>query len=160
MNHDPYLPVRTVIEDVTPETSNIATFTLRPSEPIAFKTGQFVEVTVPGVGEAPFTPSSSPQVEDKMEISVMKVGHVTSRLHELEPGDTVGVRGPYGVGYPLDAFEGKEVLISCDTIVLANLAPNKQLEYTKGEVYAVGDAVIPRRANAAIHDGYRLAMTF
>lgn len=53
-----------------------------------------------------------------------------------------------------------ELMIPCDTIVLANMAPNHELKYENGDVYTVGDAVIPRRANAAIHDGYRLAMTF
>jgi NADH dehydrogenase FAD-containing subunit len=56
--------------------------------------------------------------------------------------------------------EGRDVTIPCDTIVLANMTPDRELEYHKGEVYRVGDAVIPRRANGAIHDGYRLAMTF
>jgi NADPH-dependent 2,4-dienoyl-CoA reductase/sulfur reductase-like enzyme len=56
--------------------------------------------------------------------------------------------------------EGNEVRIPCDTIVLANMAPSRELKYGKGEVYTVGDAIIPRRANGAIHDGYRLAMTF
>ncbi len=55
--------------------------------------------------------------------------------------------------------EGEEVTIDCDTIVLANMASNRELEYGKGDVYVVGDAVVPRRANGAIHDGYRLAMT-
>lgn len=56
--------------------------------------------------------------------------------------------------------QGKEVTISCDTIVLANMTPDKRLEYDKGDVYTIGDAIVTRRANAAIHDGYRLAMTF
>jgi 2,4-dienoyl-CoA reductase (NADPH2) len=56
--------------------------------------------------------------------------------------------------------EGNEVTISCDTVVLANMAPDKRLEYDKGDVYTIGDAIVTRRANAAIHDGYRLAMTF
>ena len=63
--------------------------------------------------------------------------------------------------------DGNEVTIACDTIVLANMAPNKELVgdgkgkvYTKGEVYTIGDAIATRRANGAIHDGYRLAMTF
>jgi 2,4-dienoyl-CoA reductase (NADPH2) len=64
---------------------------------------------------------------------------------------------PEGV-VALDA-EGNEVTIACDTIVLANLAPDRQLEYAKGDVYTVGDVVTTRRANAAIHDGYRLGMT-
>ena len=66
--------------------------------------------------------------------------------------------GPAGVA--AEDADGNEVTIPCDTIVLANLAPDRELQYNKGEVYTVGDAVVPRRANAAIHDGYRLAMTF
>ena len=56
--------------------------------------------------------------------------------------------------------EGNEVMIPCDTIVLANMAPNQELVCNKGEVYTIGDGIVTRRANAAIHDGYRLAMTF
>ena len=63
--------------------------------------------------------------------------------------------------------EGQEVTIACDTIVLANMSPNKELAgdgkgkvYAKGEVYTIGDAIATRRANGAIHDAYRLAMTF
>ena len=56
--------------------------------------------------------------------------------------------------------EGRETMISCDTIVLADMAPNKGLKYNKGDVYTIGDAVVPRRSSAAVHDGYRLAMTF
>ena len=62
---------------------------------------------------------------------------------------------------------GKQVTIACDTIVLANMAPNRELTgdgtrkaYTGAAVYTIGDAIATRRANAAIHDGYRLAMTF
>jgi len=56
--------------------------------------------------------------------------------------------------------DGNEVTIPCDTIVLANMAPDRELQYAKGEVYTIGDAIVTRRANAALHDGYRLAMTF
>ena len=59
--------------------------------------------------------------------------------------------------------EGNEKLIACDTIVLANMTPRPRLNCRSRPgraVYTIGDAVIPRRANAAIHDGYRLAMTF
>jgi len=70
-----------------------------------------VEITIPGVGEAPFTPSSRPSIEDTMEVSVMKVGKVTEKIHELKKGDTIGVRGPFGTGYPVDDFHGKEILV-------------------------------------------------
>ncbi len=55
--------------------------------------------------------------------------------------------------------DGEEVVIPADTIILANMTSDNELKYKKGDVYTVGDAVIPRRANGAIHDGYRLAMT-
>jgi NAD(P)H-flavin reductase len=45
-----------------------------------FKAGQFVELALPGVGEAPFTPSSSPRITDRMEITIMRTGRVTDGL--------------------------------------------------------------------------------
>jgi 2,4-dienoyl-CoA reductase (NADPH2) len=56
--------------------------------------------------------------------------------------------------------EGHEVIITCDTVVLANMMPNKEPDYKKREVYTIGDAIVTRRANGAVHDGYRLGMTF
>jgi 2,4-dienoyl-CoA reductase (NADPH2) len=56
--------------------------------------------------------------------------------------------------------EQKEVMIACDTIVLANMASNRELDHKDNDVYMAGDAIVPRRANGAIQDGYRLAMTF
>jgi NAD(P)H-flavin reductase len=115
------MPVAATIEDVADETSNIKTFTLRPEEPLAFEAGQFVELTVPGIGEAPFTPSSSPAVKDRLEITIMRVGRVTEQLHAMESGATVAIRGPLGQPYPLDRFRGKEVLIVGGGVGLAPL---------------------------------------
>jgi NAD(P)H-flavin reductase len=97
--------------DVKTETPTIKTIKLRPDPAVAFETGQFVELTVPGVGEAPFTPSSMTSEKETLEVSVMKVGKVTEQIHALRPGDIVGVRGPFGTGYPLEVFAGKEVLV-------------------------------------------------
>jgi len=108
---NPYLPIKATIIKVIEETPTIKTFHLRPETQIPFATGQFVEITVPGVGEAPFTPSSSPFVSETMDVTVMNVGCVTMRLHEMKEGDLVGIRGPYGKGYPLLEMQGKEVLI-------------------------------------------------
>lgn len=108
---NPYRPIRTEVLSVVPETPTIKTLKLKPSEPVPFQTGQFIELTVPGVGEAPFTPSSPPEVPETLEVSVMKVGRVTESIHALKPGDTVGVRGAFGTGYPLEEFAGKEVLV-------------------------------------------------
>ena len=110
-NSNPYRPIDTEVLDVMIETPTIKTLRLKPQEPIFFKTGQFIELTVPGVGEAPFTPSSRPSVKDILEVTVMRVGRVTEKIHQLKKGDRVGLRGPFGNGYPLDDFRGKEILV-------------------------------------------------
>ena len=111
MCKNPYQPIKAEVLDVITETPSIKTIRFRPQEPMSFKTGQFFEITVPGVGEAPFTPSSRPSIQDVFEVSVMRVGKLTRAVHELKPGDTIGVRGPMGNGYPLDYFRGKELLV-------------------------------------------------
>jgi sulfite reductase subunit B len=110
-SHNPYRPIETEVLDVITETPTIKTLKLKPKEPLEFETGQFIELTVPGAGEAPFTPSSKPLIKDTIEVSVMRVGKVTERIHELKKGNTVGLRGPFGTGYPMDDFKGREVLV-------------------------------------------------
>ena len=112
MNPAPYMPIPATIERVADETPTIKTFTVRPREPLPFAAGQFVELTVPGVGEAPFTPSSSPAVSERLDVTIMRVGRVTDRLHQLGPGAELGIRGPLGRGYPVADFRGREVLIA------------------------------------------------
>ncbi|MFO7870335.1 MAG: FAD/NAD(P)-binding protein [Kiritimatiellia bacterium] len=116
-----YMPMPARIENIVEETSNIKTFSIKPEEPLAFKAGQFVELTVPGLGEAPFTPSSSPAVTEKMEITIMRVGRVTEKLHSFSGGEEIGVRGPLGQPYPLDEFYGREILIAGGGVGLAPL---------------------------------------
>jgi len=111
MNQNPYQPVSAEIIDIIDESPTIKNFVVVPEEKIKFETGQFVELTLPGEGEAPFTPSSSPADSEKMEITIMKVGRVTALLHECKKGQKVGIRGPYGNGYPIDDFVGKEIYI-------------------------------------------------
>jgi len=106
-----YKPIEAVIEKVITETPNIKTFVLKPKESFSFATGQFIELTVPGAGEAPFTPSSSPYETKRIEVTIMNVGRITAKLHSMKAGEVVGIRGPYGKGYPVKSFYGKEVLI-------------------------------------------------
>ena len=108
---NPYRPIKAEITGVISETPTIKTIRIEPKEPITFETGQFVELTIPGIGEAPFTPSSRPAMKGIMELTVMSVGKVTEKIHELRKGDIVGVRGPFGRGYPIDKFKGKEILV-------------------------------------------------
>jgi len=121
MKKNIYQPLEAVIEDVITETPSIKTFSIRPKEAFSFRTGQFIELTVPGLGEAPFTPSSDPAVKEKIDLTIMNVGAVTSRLHALGKGASVGIRGPFGKGYPLDQFQGKDILIVGGGVGLAPL---------------------------------------
>ena len=111
MSQNPYQPINGKIVEIIDESPTIKSFVVVPEEEFKFETGQFVELTLPGEGEAPFTPSSSPAESKKMEISIMKAGRVTGLLHECKKGQKVGIRGPYGNGYPIDDFSGKEVYI-------------------------------------------------
>jgi len=111
MSQNPYQPINGEIVDIIDESLTIKSFVVMPEEKFKFKTGQFVELTLPGEGEAPFTPSSSPTDSEKMEITIMKAGQVTSLLHKCNKGQKVGIRGPYGNGYPIDDFAGKEIYI-------------------------------------------------
>lgn len=106
-----YKPLKFKLNKVVEESPLIKTFFLTPEQDFTFKTGQFVEVTIDGIGEAPYTPSSSAWVKDKMEITIMKAGYVTEKMHSLKGGEILGIRGPFGRGYPLDKFYDNEILI-------------------------------------------------
>jgi sulfite reductase subunit B len=116
-----YRPIEATIEDIIVESPTIKTFVLRPKELFEFKSGQFIELTLPGVGEAPFTPSSDPNLKEKIDVTIMNVGKVTALLHNSPKNVNVGIRGPYGKGYPLDKFKGKDILIVGGGVGLAPL---------------------------------------
>ncbi len=106
-----YKPVKATLTKVIVESPSIKTFVLKPEKEFHFKTGQFIELILEGIGEAPFTPSSSPLVKDQLEVTIMKAGFVTGKIHNLEKGTVMGIRGPYGRGYPMEELYGKEVLV-------------------------------------------------
>ncbi|MBN1422213.1 MAG: FAD/NAD(P)-binding protein [Planctomycetes bacterium] len=80
-------------------------------EGIRYQPGQFVEVSVLGYGEAPISICSSPAMADGLELTVREVGTVTAALHRLPEGSTVGIRGPFGVGFDLNFLRGKDLVI-------------------------------------------------
>lgn len=83
--------------------------------------GQFVEVSLFGVGEAPISICSSPTSFDGFELCVRKAGRFTEALHQLEVGDEVGIRGPFGVGFPVVPLEGNDILLIAGGLGLAPL---------------------------------------
>lgn len=118
---NPYAYIEAEILDVIEETSNIKTFRLKPKGDISFKAGQFMDLTVPGVGEAPFTPSSNHNVKETLDFTIMSAGRVTNILHDTKKGGVVGIRGPYGTSYPLASFKSKEVFMVGGGVGLAPL---------------------------------------
>lgn len=118
---NPYAFIESEVLKVTDETSNIKTITLRPRSNVSFRAGQFMDVTLPGIGEAPFTPSSNHNRTETLDFTIMSAGRVTKLIHQAKAGDVVGVRGPYGTQYPLDKFRGKEVFIVGGGVGLAPL---------------------------------------
>jgi NAD(P)H-flavin reductase len=116
-----YAPAAAVVEDVVVETPTIRTLVLRPAVPMPFRAGQFVQLTLPGVGEAPFTLSSSPHEAEWLEVTLSRAGRVTEALHQVEAGARLGLRGPFGRGYPIEIFHGKEVLVIGGGVGLAPL---------------------------------------
>lgn len=74
------------------------------------KPGQFAEISIPGIGEAPISVSSSPSKTGSFEMVIRNAGSVTNALHGMEAGDTVGIRGPYGTHFPVDEMKGKDIL--------------------------------------------------
>ncbi|MBQ9544205.1 MAG: FAD/NAD(P)-binding protein [Clostridia bacterium] len=123
--NNPLVPVIGVITDVRRDTPDVKTFRVAMpdgSKPFEHIPGQCAMLSVPGVGEAMFSVTSSPTNKEFMEFSIKKCGCLTSWLHAMEPGQAVTVRGPYGNGFPVDTdFAGKDLVFVAGGIGLAPL---------------------------------------
>jgi sulfite reductase subunit B len=121
-----YLPHLAEIIDIKQETPDVKTFKLKfkdqaIAESFDYKPGQFVEFSVFGEGEAPFCISNSSTRKSGIECSVKRMGKVSQALHELNIGDMVGIRGPYGNGFPINDLKNKHLLFVAGGIGLAPL---------------------------------------
>lgn len=103
------------------ETERLYEIRLKDGESLDHEPGQFVEVSMFGAGEAPISICSSPTNQDSFELCIRKVGRMTTALHHLHPGDEVGIRGPYGVGFPVNLFKGRDLLIIAGGLGIAPL---------------------------------------
>ncbi|MBL7119508.1 MAG: FAD/NAD(P)-binding protein [Dehalococcoidia bacterium] len=128
MPENPLLPHLATLKDVIDQTPDVALFKLELNDPdirdsFEYKPGQFIFVSAFGTGESPFGLSSVSYRKGDLEVAVRRVGTVTGSLHELEPGATVGVRGPFGNHFPLDEYKGKNIFIIGGGIGFAPLRP-------------------------------------
>lgn len=110
---DLYTPVMAEIVGVTrmTELETLYEVALPGGVDLGHGPGQFVELSMFGIGEAPFSVSSSPTRKGVFEMGIRRVGMLTEMLENKQPGEKIGIRGPFGSGVPLDAFKGKDVLI-------------------------------------------------
>lgn len=117
------IPVSARIQTIRQLTADTALFRLQFDDKRGFPfiPGQFVQVSVPGGGEIPISPADLPAEDGTMELCVRRFGHVTSLLHRSREGDRVGIRGPFGNGYPVDAMAGKDVLLLAGGLGIAPL---------------------------------------
>jgi sulfhydrogenase subunit gamma (sulfur reductase) len=117
-----YRPQPARILDVRPMTALEKVFTLELPDGLTLghRPGQFVALSVLGVGEAPISISSSPSRSNgAFELCVRRAGDVTGALHRMQAGQVVGVRGPFGRGFPLERFYGKDLLFAPGGLGLA-----------------------------------------
>ncbi len=115
---NPYLPIPMVVKRTQIETADRMLRTLelgflREEDEKAFRfiPGQFCELSLFGKGEAPFGIASSPTEKGSLKFTINKAGIVTTALHQITPGEEMGIRGPLGNSYPIELFQGKNVLV-------------------------------------------------
>ena len=119
------IPKLGVITDIRIDTPDVKTFrvlTHDGKKPFIHRPGQCAMLSIPGVGEAMFSITSSPTNEEYMEFSIKRCGCFTEVLHSVEVGQEVTIRGPYGNEFPVDTeFAGKDLLFIAGGIALAPL---------------------------------------
>jgi sulfite reductase subunit B len=110
--HNIYLPHLALLVNVQDlgAKEKVFDFKFVDGRALGHKPGQFVEVSIPGIGESPISISSSPTRGEEFQLAVRNVGSVTNALHKLKEGQVVGIRGPFGKGFPIDQLKGKDIL--------------------------------------------------
>lgn len=137
---NPYLTHSALITEIESQNPLVKLFTLRPSSSKDIKCaggankivkcwwpGQFIILSIPGFGEAPFAICSSPTPCDEFQICVQKKGLVTEKMFSLAIGDAVGFRGPYGNGFPLSKMTSRNITLVAGGLGLVPLRPLIQL---------------------------------
>lgn len=125
---DPLLPAPARVIDLHRDTADVVTLLVEPPPGFAYQPGQFDMLALPAIGEVPIsisgsTTEKSPEglAKGLIEHTIRAVGAVTSALVALSPGDRIGLRGPYGTGWPLQTARGRPVIVVAGGIGLAPL---------------------------------------
>ncbi len=123
MERNIYLPYRMKVAKITVEAPGVRTFRLEfmdeaDAASFEFRTGQFAEYSVFGEGESTFCIASPHTRKGYVECTFRQAGRVTTALSNVEEGDTVGFRGPYGNTFPIDSWKGKNLVFIAGGIAL------------------------------------------
>lgn len=141
-NVSPYLPrwaEITRIEDLT-QSEKLFELKLENGDSLGHLPGQFVELSIMGIGEAPISISSPYRKNHTFELAIRKVGNLTNAVHRLRTGDRVGIRGPFGTHFPVEETRGKDLLFVAGGIGLVPLRSYINYVLDRREEY--GDVTI------------------
>ncbi|SHJ69117.1 anaerobic sulfite reductase subunit AsrB [Tepidibacter formicigenes] len=120
MNNNPFIPQKKKVLDVIAQTDIDITYKVEFDKEL--KGGQFLQVSIPKVGEAPI--SVSDFGDGYIEMTIRKVGKLTNEIYNLKPGDYMYLRGPYGNGFPIEKYKNKHLIIAAGG---TGLAPVKNI---------------------------------
>ncbi len=155
-NFDALIPMLGVVTDIRRDTPDVKTFRVTSvggGKPFEHIPGQCAFLSMPGVGEALFSITSSPTNKEFMEFSIKKCGCVTEWLHQIEVGQQITIRGPYGNGFPVESdFKGKDLVFIAGGIGLAPLRSVINYVRDKRENYGNVTVIYGSRSDADLVD--------
>jgi len=156
MQSETLIPIIGVVTDIRQDTPDVKTFrvvTRDGEKPFIHIPGQCAMLSIPGVGEAMFSITSSPTNTEYMEFSIKKCGCLTDWLHLMETGQEITIRGPYGNGFPVEtALKGKNLLFIAGGIGLAPLRSVINYVRDRRENYGSVQIVYGSRSKADLVD--------
>ena len=154
--NDNILPMLGVVTEIRVDTPDIKTFRVEALEGgkcFEHMPGQCAMLSIPGVGEAMFSITSSPTVKEYQEFSIKKCGCLTSCLHQMDVGQQITIRGPYGRPFPVDdELKGKDLLFIAGGVGLAPLHSVINYVLDKRDSYGKVDVVYGSRSKEDLLD--------
>ena len=154
--NDNILPMLGVVTEIRVDTPDIKTFRVEALEGgkcVEHMPGQCAMLSIPGVGEAMFSITSSPTVKEYQEFSIKKCGCLTSWLHQMDVGQQITIRGPYGKPFPVDGeLKGKDLLFIAGGVGLAPLHSVINYVLDKRDSYGKVDVVYGSRSKEDLLD--------
>ena len=154
--NDNILPMLGVVTEIRVDTPDIKTFRVEALEGGKYfehMPGQCAMLSIPGVGEAMFSITSSPTVKEYQEFSIKKCGCLTSWLHQMDVGQQITIRGPYGKPFPVDdELKGRDLLFIAGGVGLAPLHSVINYVLDKRDSYGKVDVVYGSRSKEDLLD--------